>query len=183
MSSRTVIAVVVTVALATASFGAVSLASGASADADCSAVEDRQVCLQEFSAPETLLIDGENGTVSITAENVGSVEAGVLVVLNTRDPNNETSSFALAEETLAPGESTTVTQPLNATTPGTHGLRAVLVDTSTNRQYDTSESVFLDVRSEPAPGLGGPIDRTEIALVAFLAAIVGMVALGMRLRR
>jgi hypothetical protein len=181
MLSRTSVAVVVALTLATASFGAVSLASGA--DADCSAVEDRQVCVQEFSAPETLLIDGENGTVSITAENVGSVEAGVLVVLNTRDPNNETSSFALAEETLAPGESTTVTQPLNATTPGTHGLRAVLADSSTNRQYDTSESVFLDVRSEPTPGLGGPIDRTEIALVALLAAIVGMAALGTRLRR
>lgn len=181
MLSRTS-TVVVTIALVAASFGAVSLASGVSADADCSAIEDRQVCIQGFSAPETLLIGGENGTVSITAENVGSTEAGVLVVLNTRDPNNETGSFALAEPTLAPGESTTITQSLNATTPGTHGLRAVLVDAATNEQYDTSESVFLDVRSEPAPGLGGPIDRTEIALVALLAAIVGMVGLGVRLR-
>ena len=162
--------------------GTMSPASGAAAESECQPVENRQVCLQDFSAPESLLIGGENGSISVTVENVGSVEAEALVVLNTNDPNNQTASFPLARPTLAPGESQTIEQPLNATTPGSHGLRVIVVDSATGQQYDTSETVGLEVRSEPEPGLGGPIDRVEIALVALVAALVGIVALGLRIR-
>lgn len=183
MGLRTSVVVGLVLALtATVSFAAVAPAGGATTGADCQTIDDQKVCIQDVSTPETLIIGGENGTVSVTIENVGQEEVSPLVVLNTVDPDNETSTFQIGQPTLAPGESTTVTQPLNATTPGTHGVQVVLADSATGQRYDISEAAVIEVREEPAPGLGGPIDRTEIALVALLGVILGMAVPGLRLR-
>jgi hypothetical protein len=104
----------------------------------------------------------------------------VVVFLYVLDPDNETRQFQLARQTLSSGESTTINQSLNATTPGRHGLQAELIDPSTGQRYDLSEPVTVDVRSDPPAGLGGPLDRSEFALGALVLAIAGLIGLGYR---
>ena len=159
---------------------AMVLSGGVAAQDTCTAADDRPVGIQDVSAPDTLVVDGEDGTVSITVENAGNQSKDVVVFLYVLDPDNETRQFQLARQTLSSGESTTIDQSLNATTPGRHGLQVELVDPSTGQRYDLSEPMTVDVRSDPPARLGGPLDRSEFALGALVLAILGLIGLGYR---
>jgi hypothetical protein len=180
MALRTGATVVVVLALTATVLGATLPASGATPSEECRAIDDRQVCVQDLSTPETLIVGGERKNVSVSIENVGNTSTESAVLLGIVDPNNETALFQLGRPTLAPGEARTIDQPLNASTPGTHSLQFVLVDAVTQQRFDTSEVVTIEVRTEPPAGLGGPLDRAEFALAALVLALAGLGALAYR---
>ncbi|MCU4717141.1 COG1361 family protein [Halapricum hydrolyticum] len=165
--------------LALSAIGLVAHGTIAQPGQDCQPVDDRQVCIQDASAPDTLIINGDNEDLSITIENVGSTNSTAIVMLDVERPDNSTARYQLEEPTLAPGETATVTQPLNATTEGTHLLQVAVVDDQSLQIYET-KTLSVEVRTEPAPGLGGPIDRVEIALAALIVALLGIAALAYR---
>lgn len=178
MPTRDGLRVAVALSLAVAALAAAG--AGATAQDDCRAIDEKQVCVQDVSLSDDELVDGDRGEVSVTVENVGNETVAPAVVLNVVAPDNETGVYQIGQPTVAPGGTAAVSQPLNASTVGTHGLRVQLVDGETRGVYDASEAVTLEVLDEAPRELGGPIDRTEIALAALVLALVGMGALGYR---
>jgi hypothetical protein len=168
------------VAVAAVALLAVAPVGPAAAQDDCRAVEDRQVCVQGVSLSDQVLADGQQGQITVTVENVGNATASPSVMLSVAESANETGVYLIGQPTLAPGESTQLSQPLNATTVGTHAFQIQLLDPGTRVRFDTSEPVTLEVRDEPAPGLGGPIDRVELAVAGLAVALVGLAAVGYR---
>jgi len=159
----------------------VTVAGGsAAAQDDCRAIDGTQVCVESASLSDEWLLVGDRGEVSATVENVGNESASPLVILNVVDPENQTGIYQIGQPTLEPGESTTLSQPLDANTTGVHGFQIQLAHGATQQIYDSSEPMTLAVREEPPTELGGPIDRTELAVVALALALVGMTALGYR---
>lgn len=100
--------------------------------------------------------------------------------MHTASPENETDVFELEETTLEPGEEHSFSQELNASTPGTHGLRLTLTEPSTRHVFDVSEIKTVEVLAEHPKRLGGPIDRSEIALGALVVSLLGILGLGYR---
>lgn len=141
---------------------------------------DANVTVQSVSVSEERLVAGESGTITATVTNAGDSAASVAVVLVTGGPNNRTAGYTLDRSTLAAGATKTITQPLNATTPGTHTLRIVVLNPETMTQYDVSRAVTITVLAEPPTRLGGPIDRTEVALVALVLSLGGIGIVGYR---
>lgn len=141
------------------------------------------VCVTDVSLSSDTLAPDEEGTLSFTVTNEGSESVTFRIVLVVAGPDNETQALELtrpkSERTLAPGESVTFQQPLNPETPGTHGLQLRLVNEEQTERFDATDPVTVTVQSQSA-GLGGPIDRTEIALGALIGALGGM---GLLVRR
>ncbi|WP_137284624.1 COG1361 family protein [Halorussus salinisoli] len=148
------------------------------ANDSCSTVDSAKVCVKGFSVTKNTLLTGEQAKLLVTVENSGSEPATVLVTLNTAGPNNTTGVFPIGEHTLLPGENKTITQTLNGSSPGTHGFRVLVTEADTDKRFDTSEIATIEVRTDPPTRLGGPIDRTEVALVALVLSIAGIVGLG-----
>lgn len=160
--------------------GGVAAQGTTTAMQSCQPVDDKQLCIEEFDTPDEPLVVGEHGEFSVTVTNDGEVPASGMVLLHTANPENNTSSYRLDEITLGPGESETLSRPINATTPGTHGLRISVHDAETGDTYDISEIATVEILEEPPKRLGGPIDRTEIALGALIVALGGIFAMGYR---
>ncbi|WP_435127797.1 CARDB domain-containing protein [Halobaculum sp. D14] len=157
---------------------AVGPAVGA-AGTDCAADGAKKLCFADVSLSTDRLVSGESATLNVTVENRGDVAANATVVLKTASPNNETETFNLREERLEPGESLTVTQRLDASTPGTHGLQAVLYGDGYAHAYDTS-AVLTMVVEERGGRLGGPVDTPELALAALVGALAVLGAVVLR---
>ncbi len=140
----------------------------------CEAVDGRQVCITEIGVSSTELTQGQEGQLSVTITNEGEEPTTFRLILAVASPNNETTAVELdrpeAERTLQPGDSQEFTQPLSPETPGTHALELRLVTDDRENRFDTSDPLTVEV-VEPSAGLGGRIDRAEIALVALLAAL------------
>lgn len=170
------------VVIGIAVFVVVTMVSGVglAASEDCEAGAETTICIDDLTVSDDYLIMGEKGEFSLTITNHAEETKTVVPLLYTAGPDNETDAYQMEEVTLEPGASETVTQPIDATTPGTHGLRITLVDPATGERYDTSEIKTLEVREEAPAELGGPIDKTEIALVALVGSLLGLVALGYR---
>lgn len=157
-----------------------ALAAGSVAGADaaaCTADGERKLCLTDVTVSTDRMAVGESATLDITVRNDGEAAANATVVLNTLDPNNVTESYTLREGRLEPGEELTVSQPLDASTPGTHGLQVLVFDGAIEHRYDASEVKTLHVE-EQSTRLGGQFDTPDIALVALigsLAVLGGMV--------
>lgn len=147
---------------------------------ECQSIENKQVCIEEVSGPDSLVV-GERGNISITLDNRGSEDATSVLMLYIERPNTNTSEqIEIGRPSIQAGETATVTQTLNASTPGTHRIQFGAIDQETIQRYHLSEVTTIEVRTEPATGLGGPIDRTEIALGLFVLSLVGMSAVGYR---
>ncbi|QLG26265.1 hypothetical protein HUG10_01340 [Halorarum halophilum] len=152
---------------------AAAVAAGGVAGADegtCSANGERKLCLEDVSVSTERIVVGESATLSVTVRNAGDVAANGTVVLKVAGPVNGTDTYALSEDRLEPGEEVEVTQRLDASTPGTHGLQVVLNDGAMTHRYDASEVRTLEVEERSA-GLGGPIDAPEYALLALLGSL------------
>ena len=150
-----------------------TLAAGSVAGADdvaCTADGERKLCLADVSVSTDRMTAGESATLTVTVGNVGEVAANGTVVLKVAGPVNGTDTYALSEDRLAPGEEIEVTQRLDASTPGTHGLQVVLNDGAMTHRYDASEIRTLEVEERSA-GFGGPIDAPEYALLALLGSL------------
>lgn len=155
---------------------------GAAASVECQPIEDRQLCITGFSVPEHALLVGqeEEDAFAVTVTNPDQESVTGVVMLYTASPENETNTYQMAEVTLAPGEERTLSRSINASTAGAHGLRVSVMDPESQEQFDISEVKTVEVREEPAPRLGGPIDRTEIALGALVLSVMGIMGLGYR---
>lgn len=180
MPSRNRVGTALVVAAAVLALLAVAPVGPAAAQEDCRAVEGRQVCVQDVSLSSSVLVDGEQGEITTTIENVGNETASPSVMLSVAQSANETGIYEIGQPVLEPGESTTLSQPLNATTNGTHAFQIQLLDPGTRVRFDTSEPVTLEVVDEAPPGLGGPIDRVELAIGGLAVALVGFAAVGYR---
>ncbi|WP_459194975.1 hypothetical protein [Halosimplex sp. J119] len=168
-------------AVALAAFVGVGAAQDGTATQDeCRVVNGSQVCVTDLSVSKDPLVAGNSGEVTATIENVGNRTASPVVVLNVVHPGNDTGVFAIGEPAIEPGASTSVSQPLDANTTGTHGFQVQLVDRQTRGLYDTSDPVTVEVVDEVPARLGGPVDRVEIALLALVVALVGMGAVAYR---
>lgn len=150
------------------------------ATAECQPINNQQLCIEAFSVSDDTLLTGKQGNLSITMTNPGIQNASGVLMLYHVNPANNTSVFQVDSVEVEPGTSETITQSMNASTVGTHGLRAAIVEPETQQPYDLSEIKTVEVRDEPPAELGGPIDRTEIALVALVGAILGILVLGYR---
>lgn len=155
-------------------------AQGTTMASDCQTIDEERLCIEEFTTPEEPLVQGEQSEFSLTVTNDGEVPATGVVMLHTVNPENETSAYQMNQITLDPGESETLTRPINASTPGTHGLRLSIVDPDTGEFYDISDIAVVEVLEEPPMQLGGPIDRTEIALAVLIVATLGVLGMGYR---
>ena len=115
------------------------------------------------------------GGVAVVALESLLVAGGIALVV--AGPDDETQTLELSRDagrrTLDSGESVTFDQRLNPETPGTHGLQVRLFGQDRSTRYDSSDALTVTVR-EPSPGLGGPIDRAEVALGA-LVGVMGYV--------
>ncbi|ESP88353.1 hypothetical protein [Candidatus Halobonum tyrrellensis] len=149
------------------------------ADAGCTATDGEPVCLDGVSVSDERLAKGESATLEATVRNAGETPANATVVLNTAGPDNVTRSFTLGRVRLAPGETRTVTQPIDASTPGSHGLQLLVFDGSGARTYDSSAVLTVAVTER---GLGGALDRSEYALGALVGAVAVVGGLGYRRR-
>lgn len=158
---------------------AAALAAGqvAGAETACAADGERQLCLADVSLSTDRTTAGESATLEVTVENEGEDAANASVVLNTVDPENDTESYTLREERIDPGEELTVSQRLDASTVGPHGLQVLVFDGSIDHQYDASEVRTLEVEPK-SDGLGGSVDRAEFALAALLGSltVLGVIA-------
>lgn len=152
----------------------VSLAGPAAGTQSCDPNGDAHVCLSEVGLSEETLSTNEDGRLQFTVTNHGDEPVTVRLVLVVAGPNNDTQSVELdrdaGQRTVEPGESVTFEQRLNPETPGTHGLQLRLFGEDRSTRYDTSNALTVTVR-EPSPGLGGPIDRAELALGALIGAL------------
>ncbi|MFB6109745.1 MAG: hypothetical protein ABEJ60_02570 [Halodesulfurarchaeum sp.] len=160
--------------------GAIATGGAGAAATDCREVNDQQLCIEELTVPAEYLLTGERGNFSITVTNPGNATATGIVMLHTVSPGNTTNVYRVDRVRLAPGERITLTRGLNASTVGVHGLRATIVEPETRRRYDVSGVETVRVREEPPTRLGGPIDRTEIALAALVGALSVLIGLGYR---
>ncbi|MFW6458453.1 MAG: hypothetical protein ACOCY6_03460 [Halodesulfurarchaeum sp.] len=149
---------------------------------DCEPVDDQQLCIDEFDTPEQLVVN-ESVEFSLTLTNYGNESTTATVYLHTADPNNETADYELEEVTLDPDESTTLSRPIDASTPGVHGLRISVVGTESRDVFDVSDIATVEILEEHPPELGGPIDRTEIALGVLVLAMACIAGLGYRIYR
>ncbi|SHG55111.1 CARDB domain-containing protein [Halobaculum gomorrense] len=156
---------------------AVGGTAGAQASS-CQANGNQQVCLTDASLGSTTVTAGESTELSLTVENVGDERATAVVVLNVASPDNETNSYELRKRSLAPGETLTVTQSIDASTPGTHAMQAIVYGDGYAHRYDASEPMQVTVERQ---GLGGSIDAPEYALAALFGSIA--VVTGMAYRR
>ncbi len=150
-----------------------ALAAGSVAGAEdtpCEADGEKKFCLTEVSLSTESMTAGQSATLDVTVRNEGNATANATVVLNTVDPNNVTQSYNLREQRLEPGEEVSLSQQLDATTPGMHGMQVLVFGDSIGHRYDASAAKTLSVE-EQTPGLGGPLDRAEFALVALLGSI------------
>jgi len=140
----------------------------------CQADGNRQVCLTAASLDRGTLTAGGSTELSLTVENTGEERATAIVVLNVVSPDNETNTYELRNRSLAPGETLSVTQSIDASTPGTHGLQAVVYAGGYAHRYDASEPMSVTVERR---GLGGGIDTPEYALAALVGslAVVGAI--------
>lgn len=143
--------------------------------ASCEANGPQQLCLTEASLDDDSLTAGESAELTLTVENVGEERATAVVVLNVAGPNNETDSYELRRKSLDPGETLTVTQSIDASTPGTHALQGIVYDDGLSHRYDASDPMTVTVERQ---GLGGSIDTPEFALAALigsLAVVAGLI--------
>lgn len=134
----------------------------------CQADGTQQVCLTDASLGAATVTEGESTELSVTVENVGDERATAVVVLNVAGPDNETNSYELRKRSLAPEETLTVTQSVDASTPGTHAMQAVVYGDGYAHRYDASEPMQVTVERQ---GLGGGGDTPEYALAALLGAL------------
>ena len=153
---------------------------GAAQSTQCQPIEDRQVCITDFSISDDQLVLGERGQFSVTLTNNGTGSVAGTFFLHTAGPTNNSSAYQLKGIEIDEGESTTITREINASTPGIHGFRITFVETETGHVFDVSEIKTIEVLKAHPKELGGPIDRTEIALGALFAAVLGMVFMGYR---
>lgn len=153
---------------------AVGGTAGAQA-APCQANGSQQVCLTEASLDGETLTAGESTELSVTVENTGEERATAIVVLNVVSPDNETNSYELRKRSLEPGETLTVTQSVDASTPGDHGLQVVVYGDGYAHQYDASEPMSVTVERQ---GLGGGIDTPEYALAALIGSVAVIGGIG-----
>lgn len=153
---------------------------GATQTSQCQPIEDRQVCITDFSLAEDRLLVGDQGEFSVTLENNGSEPVTGALVLHTAGPENNTSAYQLTDIELDAGDSQTITRKINATTPGVHGFQMTVVESETRHVFAVSEIKTIEILEEHPTELGGPIDRTEIALGALIAALLGMIFMGYR---
>jgi hypothetical protein len=180
------LAVVVAVGLVALSLApAVGLAQESSQE--CESIDGSQVCIQEASITSDTLRTGDSAELTVTVKNAGDDEATFFVALVVSSPNNETQSFFLKRDgdeqvTLAPGETATFDQPVDPSTPGTHALQFRTVTPDREGAYDASEIITVEVQ-QPKTGLGGRIDRSEIALVALLGSLAVLGGLAYRQRQ
>lgn len=152
---------------------AAALAAGSvtgTGDAACTADGERKLCLADVSVSTDRMTAGESATLTVAVRNEGEVAANGTIVLKVAGPVNGTDTYALSEDRLAPGEEIEISQRLDASTPGTHGLQVVLNDGAMTHRYDASEVKTLRVEERSA-GLGGPFDAPEYALVALLGLL------------
>lgn len=154
--------------------------TGASQATQCQPVEDRQLCIESFSLSDDRIVVTEQGEFSVTVVNEGNVSTTGTVMLHTASPENETDVYQLDAVSLEPGGEQTLTRTINASTPGTHALRVTLSEASSRHVFDVSEIKTIEVLEDHPKELGGPIDRTEIALGALVGAVVGLLLLGYR---
>ncbi|WP_435063128.1 CARDB domain-containing protein [Halobaculum sp. EA56] len=143
--------------------------------ASCEANGARKVCLSDVTLGSETMSAGESTELSLTVENVGEERATAVVVLNVASPDNETNSYELRKRSLEPGETLTVTQSVDASTPGTHAMQVLVYDGDLAHRYDASEPMSVTVKRQ---GLGGPVDTPEFALAALVGslAVVGVLA-------
>lgn len=166
------------------SFGILGVAgAGASQANSCQPNGDRQLCISDFTVSNDQIVVGERSEFTITVRNNGSAPATGLLLLHTASPDNVTNVYRFEQFTLEPGEEHTVTRAINATTPGTHGLRLTLSEPSTEHVFDVSTIKTVEVLADHPNQLGGPIDRTEIALGALVVSLIGILGLGYRMFR
>jgi len=183
MKSKRIVTVALLGVLAL-SFGILGAAgTGAGQATDCQPNEDRQLCIEDFTVSEERIVTGETGEFTITVENNGTATATGRLLLHTSSPENETNVYRFEQLTLEAGEEHTISRKINATTPGTHGLRLTLSEPSTQHVFDVSTIKTVEVLAEHPEQLGGPIDRTEIALGALIASLIGILGLGYRMLR
>lgn len=153
------------------------LAVPAAGTPSCSTVDGQKVCITDVSVSAEELSPDESGEVSVTIRNEGNQTTKFRVQLVVASPDNETTALELdrpeADRTLDPGESVTFTQPIDPETVGTHALQFRLVTPDRQSRFDATDPVTIQV-TEPDVGLGGRIDRTELALGALIGALVVM---------
>lgn len=175
-SSRSwgVVALVIAVLLVGPAVGAV----GATQES-CQANGSQKVCLTDASLGAETLAAGESTQLSVTVENVGEERATAIVVLNVASPDNETNSYELRRQSLAPGETLGVTQAVDASTPGPHAMQVVVYGDGLGHRYDASAPMTVTVERQ---GLGGSFDTPEYALAALVGAVAVMGGLVYRRR-
>lgn len=161
-----VIALVVTALLLGPAVGAV----GATQES-CQANGSQQVCLTDASLDATTLASGESTQLSVTVENVGEERATAIVVLNVASPDNETDSYELRRQSLGPGETLSLTQSVDASTPGPHAMQVIVYGDGLGHRYDASAAMTVTVERQ---GLGGSFDTPEYALAALVGAVAVM---------
>ena len=180
MDSRRSLYGLFVIGLSVVLIAAVASGVGLSATEGCETGQETTLCIDELTLSDDELVAGTEGQFSLTVTNYGEDTRTGILRLYTAGPDNETNVYNMQQVTLKPETSKTVTRPINASTPGTHGLRVTLVDPMSGERYDTSEIKTLEVREEPPAELGGPIDKTEIALVALVGSLIGLGVLGYR---
>lgn len=158
----------------------VGAGTGSAATSECQTIDNQQLCIEEVTVSDDTLLTGEQGNLTITMTNPGMQNASGTLLLYHVNPANNTSVFQVERLELEPESEQTVTQSMNASTVGTHGLRAAVVDPETRDYYDLSEIKTIEVRDEPAPGLGGPIDKVELSLGALIVSLAVIFGLGYR---
>ncbi|MFC7068041.1 hypothetical protein [Halobaculum lipolyticum] len=149
--------------LITPAVGAVGAQSGA-----CQADGARKLCLVDAGVETDSIVAGQSTELSATVENVGEERATALVLLNVASPSDETNSYELRSRSLAPGETLTVTQEVDASTVGTHAMQVIVYSDGYEHRYDASEPMSVTVE---AKGLGGPIDAPDYALGALVGSL------------
>ena len=153
---------------------------GATQASTCHPIDDRQVCISDFSVSADRFVVGETGELSLTVTNNGTGPVTGTITLHTAGPENETAAYTLDEITVDEGESTTVSREINATNPGIHGFRVTFVETETRHVFAVSAIKTIEVLEDHPKELGGPIDRTELALGALVGAVGALLLLGYR---
>ena len=175
MGARSAVVGGAVVLLLAALFVGPAVGGTAAATGSCEADGARQLCVTDASLGADSLTAGESTEFSMTVENVGEERATAVVVLNVAGPDDATDSYELRRESLSPGETVTVTQSVDASTPGTHALQGLVYDDGLSHRYDATEPTTVSVAER---GLGGDVDASEYALAALvgsLAVLGGMV--------
>lgn len=180
MTTRRALGFVLVVGLVAALVVSIGAAPGVAASEDCETDVDRTLCIEEFAVSDEELVVGDTTEFTATVTNPGAETTTGVVLLYTAGPDNETNAYQLDRVTLEPNETRTISRAINASTPGTHTLQMTILDPATSQQLDASEPRSVEVYESTPARLGGPIDRTEIALVALVGSILGMGAIGYR---